>query len=70
MSRNKKEKTLLERVLDREKVDLAKFTIKEIEQVIEQLVDYRLQSLKIKQVAKLNSVIIKAASKVNELLEK
>lgn len=70
MSREKKEKTLMERIIAKEKVDLTRFTIKEIEEVIYELAQYKIDAIRREEIEKLNGVVLKAAGKIAELVKK
>lgn len=68
--KEKEEPTLLQRVLQREKVDLAHYTMHEIEQLVSDLVDLQLDRVRAEEVTKLVGVIDAASAKIREIVSK
>lgn len=67
--KEKEEPTLLQRVLQREKVDLAHYTMHEIEQLVSDLVDLH-DRVRAEEVTKLVGVIDAASAKIREIVSK
>lgn len=65
----KKERTLLDRVLDREEIDFTQFTMQEIKQVISDLVDMQHNRIRKVEILKLQDIVIKASEKIKDILE-
>ena len=63
-------KSLLTRVLEREEVNLTEYSIKEIEQVIKELVELRLDRVRTEEALRLLDAIALAVDKVREVLRK
>lgn len=70
MSKKEEKKSLLQRVLDREEVDLKEYTITEIEKVIKDLVELRLDRIRTEEALRLLDAIALAVDKVRETLRK
>ncbi len=66
--RKEKEKSLLERVLAREEVDLNRFSMNEIKKVIDDLVELQVNRVRRDEILKLQEVIDKASAKIREIL--
>lgn len=70
MARTKKEKPLLQRLLDKEDVDLSSFTLTEIKAVVNDLVELQENRIRKTEILKLQNIVIKASEKIKEILEK
>lgn len=70
MSKKEEKKSLLQRVLDREEVDLKEYTITEIEKVIKDLVELRMDRIRTEEALRLLDAIALAVDKVRETLRK
>lgn len=70
MSKKEEKKSLLQRVLDREEVDLKEYTITEIEKVIKDLVELRMDRIRTEEALRLLDAIAMAVDKVRETLRK
>lgn len=70
MSKKESKKGLLERVLAREEVNFTEYTIKEIEQVIKELVELRLERVRSEEALRLLDAIALAVDKVRSVLRK
>lgn len=70
MARTKKEKPLLQRLLDKEDVDLSGFTLTEIKAVVNDLVELQENRIRKTEILKLQNIVIKASEKIKEILEK
>lgn len=70
MSKKEEKKSLLQRMLDREEVDLKEYTITEIEKVIKELVELRLDRIRTEEALRLLDAIALAVDKVRETLRK
>ncbi len=70
MSKKEDKKSLLTRVLEREEVNLTEYSIKEIEQVIKELVELRLDRVRTEEALRLLDAIALAVDKVREVLRK
>lgn len=68
MSKKEEKKSLLERVLAREEVNLTEYTIREIEQVIKELVELRLERVRTDEALRLLDAIALAVNKVRSVL--
>lgn len=68
MSKKESKKGLLERVLAREEVNFTEYTIKEIEQVIKELVELRLERVRSEEALRLLDAIALAVDKVRSVL--
>ena len=68
MSKKESKKGLLERVLAREEVKFTEYTIKEIEQVIKELVELRLERVRSEEALRLLDAIALAVDKVRSVL--
>lgn len=69
---NKKEeqKSLIQRIIDREEVDLREFTMKEIEEVIRELVEYRIDRIRTEEAIRLLDAVTVAITKIRSVLQK
>lgn len=70
MFKDKKEKTLIERVLAHEKVDFARHSMHEIEQLVADLVELQANKVRAEDVSKLVGVIDAATVKIREIISK
>lgn len=70
MSKKDSKKSLFDRVMAREKVNLAEYTINEIEDVIKQLVELRLDRVRSEQAIRLLEAVSIAVNKAREILQK
>ena len=70
MAKKEDKKSLLTRVLEREEVNLTEYSIKEIEQVIKELVELRLDRVRTEEALRLLDAIALAVDKVREVLRK
>lgn len=70
MARQKKEKSLLERVIAREEVDLTQFSIQEIHKLVRDLVELQENRIRKDEILKLQGIVIKASEKIKEILER
>lgn len=70
MSKKDSKKSLFDRVMAREKVNLAEYTINEIEDVIKQLVELRLDRVRTEQAIRLLEAVSIAVNKAREILQK
>lgn len=70
MFKDKKEKPLLQRVLDREEVDLTHYTMHEIEQLVRDLVELQADKLRAEEITKLLGVVDAATAKIREVVAK
>lgn len=70
MSKKNQKKPLLERVLEREEVNLTEYSIKEIEHVIKELVEMRLNRIRTEKALRLLEAVEIAVGKTREILEK
>lgn len=70
MSKKEEKKSLLQRMLDREEVDLKEYSITEIEKVIKELVELRLDRIRTEEALRLLDAIALAVDKVRETLRK
>ncbi|MCM1483755.1 MAG: hypothetical protein NC043_05430 [Muribaculaceae bacterium] len=70
MSKKNQKKPLLERVLEREEVNLTEYSIKEIEHVIKELVEMRLNRIRTEKALRLLEAVQIAVGKTREILEK
>lgn len=70
MFKDKKEKPLLQRVLDREEVDLTHYTMHEIEQLVHDLVELQADKLRAEEITKLLGVVDAATAKIREVVAK
>lgn len=68
--KNKKSRSLFERVLAREEVNLTEYSIKEIEEVIKQLVELRIDRVRSEEAIKLLDAIQVAVEKTRSILVK
>lgn len=64
----KEKKTLLTRVLEREEVNLTEYSIKEIEEVIKELVEMRLNRVRTDTALRLLDAVALAIDKSREIL--
>lgn len=70
MSKKDSKKSLFDRVMAREKVNLTEYTINEIEDVIKQLVELRLDRVRTEQAIRLLEAVSIAVNKAREILQK
>lgn len=70
MSKKKEEKKLLQRLLDREEVNFKEYSISEIEKVIKELVELRLDRIRTEEALRLLDAIAIAVDKVRDTLRK
>ncbi len=70
MFKDKKEKPLLQRVLEREEVDLTHYTMHEIEQLVHDLVELQADKLRAEEITKLLGVVDAATAKIREVVAK
>lgn len=70
MFKDKKEKPLLQRVLEREEVDLTHYTMHEIEQLVHDLVELQADRLRAEEITKLLGVVDAATAKIREVVAK
>lgn len=68
--KKKKDRSLFDRVLAREEVNLTEYTIKEIEEVIKQLVELRIDRVRSEEAIKLLDAIQVAVEKTRSILQK
>lgn len=68
--KKEKEKTLLQRVLEREEVDLTHYTMHEIEKLIRDLVELQADKVRAEEVIKLLGVVDAATAKIREIVAK
>ena len=69
-NKDKKEKTLLQRVLDREEVDLTHYTMHEIKNLVHDLVELQTDKVRAEEVIKLLGVVDAATAKIREIISK
>ena len=67
-NKDKKEKTLLQRVLDREEVDLTHYTMHEIKKLVHDLVELQTDKVRAEEVIKLLGVVDAATAKIREII--
>ena len=70
MFKDKKEKPLLQRVIEREEVDLTHYTMHEIEQLVHDLVELQADKLRAEEITKLLGVVDAATAKIREVVAK
>lgn len=70
MFKDKKEKPLIQRVLEREEVDLTHYTMHEIEQLVHDLVERQADKLRAEEITKLLGVVDAATAKIREVVAK
>lgn len=70
MSKKEEKKSLLQRMLAREEVDIKEYSITEIEKVIKELVELRLDRIRTEEALRLLDAIALAVDKVRETLRK
>lgn len=70
MFKDKKEKPLLQRMLEREEVDLTHYTMHEIEQLVHDLVELQADKLRAEEITKLLGVVDAATAKIREVVAK
>lgn len=68
--KKEKEKPLLQRVLEREEVDLTHYTMHEIEKLIHDLVELQADKVRAEEVIKLLGVVDAATAKIREIVAK
>ena len=70
MARMKKEKSLLEKALAKEEVDLSRYTLTEIKDTLTKLVEAQESRIRKAEVVKLLDVVEKATEKIREVVNK
>lgn len=70
MARMKKEKSLLEKALAKEDVDLSRYTLTEIKDTLTKLVEAQESRIRKAEVVKLLDVVAKATEKIREVVNK
>ncbi len=70
MARKKKEKSLLEKALAKEEVDLSRYTLTEIKDTLTKLVEAQESRIRKAEVVKLLDVVAKATEKIREVVNK
>jgi|GEM_PF-1343149 hypothetical protein len=70
MARMKKEKSLLEKALAKEEVDLSRYTLTEIKDTLTKLVEAQESRIRKAEVVKLLDVVAKATEKIREVVNK
>jgi glutamate synthase domain-containing protein 3 len=70
MSKKEDKKPLLRRLVDREEVDLKEYSMKEIEQVIKELVELHIDRVRSEEALRLLDAIAIAVDKVRTVLRK
>lgn len=70
MARIKKEKPLLQRVLDKEEVEFEQLTLKEIRKLVDDLVELQENRIRKEEILKLQNIVIKASEKIKDILNK
>ena len=70
MARMKKEKSLLEKALAKEEVDLSGYTLTEIKDTLTKLVEAQESRIRKAEVVKLLDVVAKATEKIREVVNK
>ena len=70
MARTKKERPLIERVLDKEDLDYTQLSLQEIKTLIDDLVEMQRNRIRKAEILKLQDIVIKASEKIKEILEK
>lgn len=68
MSKKEDKKGLMKRLIDREEVNLADYTMKEIEEVVKELVELRIDRVRTEEAIKLLDAVAVAVGKVREIL--
>ncbi len=68
MARMKKEKSLLEKALAKEEVDLSRYTLTEIKDTLTKLVEAQESRIRKVEVVKLLDVVAKATEKIREVV--
>ncbi|ROT07542.1 hypothetical protein EEL49_07265 [Muribaculaceae bacterium Isolate-104 (HZI)] len=66
----KKEKSLLEKALAKEEVDLSRYTLTEIKDTLTKLVEAQESRIRKAEVVKLLDVVAKATEKIREVVNK
>ena len=66
---HKKEKSLLERALAKEEINLAEFSAGEVKKVIEDLVELQLNKIHREEIIRLQDAMIMASEKVKKILQ-
>lgn len=70
MSHKKEKKSLMKRILEREEFNLAEYSFKEIEEVIRELAEARIQRLRTEEALRLLDAVGVAVEKIRHLLSK
>lgn len=70
MARLKKEKPLLQRVLNKENVEFEQLSLQEIRKLINDLVELQENRIRKEEILKLQNIVIKASEKIKEILNK
>lgn len=70
MSRKNEKKSLMKRILQREEVNLAEYSFKEIEEVIRELAEARIEKLRTEEAIRLLDAVGVAVEKIRYLLSK
>ena len=70
MARQKKEKSLVERVLAKEEVDFNALAMHEIKQLVADLVELQENRIRKEEILKLQNIVIKASEKIKDILNK
>ncbi len=70
MARMKKEKSLLEKALAKEEVDLSRYTLTEIKDTLTKLDEAQESRIRKAEVVKLLDVVAKATEKIREVVNK
>lgn len=70
MSHKNEKKSLMKRILEREEFNLAEYSFKEIEEVIRELAEARIQRLRTEEALRLLDAVGVAVEKIRYLLSK
>lgn len=70
MSHKNEKKSLMKRILEREEFNLAEYSFKEIEEVIRELAEARIQRLRTEEALRLLDAVGIAVEKIRHLLSK
>lgn len=70
MSHKNEKKSLMKRILEREEFNLAEYSFKEIEEVIRELAEARIQRLRTEEALRLLDAVGVAVEKIRHLLSK
>lgn len=66
---HKKEKSLLDRALAKEEINLAEYSLEEVKKVIEDLVELQLNKIHREEIIRLQDAMIMASEKVKKILQ-